>query len=158
MKLSNIIIKGIDLIYLPVFRRVVPKDIFRYGVCGVANMCLDLVFYYFVFHYLLFDGDLSLGCVTISGHIASMLIVFPITFFNGFWLNKYVAFRSSSKRKTWGQLLRYSLSVVGSILLNYVCLKFFVDFCDFYPTPSKALTTAISVVYSYLMQRFFTFK
>ena len=55
-------------------------------------------------------------------------------------------------------LLRYALSVVGSILLNYVCIKLFVEVVGIWPTPAKTLTTVVSVVYSYLAGRYFTFK
>ena len=56
------------------------------------------------------------------------------------------------------QLFRYLLSVSGSILLNYVCLKLFVEACGFYPTPSKAATMVITILYSYAMQKYFSFR
>ena len=48
-----------------------------------------------------------------------MILVFPFTFFVGFWLNRYVAFRRSPIG-AGTQLLRYLLSVAGSVLLTYV--------------------------------------
>ena len=56
------------------------------------------------------------------------------------------------------QLFRYLMSVCGSILLNYLCMKLFVGVIGIYPTPSNALTKAISVAYSYLMQKYFSFR
>ena len=56
-----------------------------------------------------------------------------------------------------GQVVRYAISVAGSLLLNYVCIKLFVEVCGVWPTPSKALTTAVCVIYSYLAGRYFTF-
>ncbi|MFI3330475.1 MAG: GtrA family protein [Rikenellaceae bacterium] len=157
MTIAKIITQIIDFFYFPFLRKILPQDTFRYAVCGASNMGLDIVYYYLVFHYILSENHLNLGFIVISAHIASMLIVFPITFFNGFYLNKYVAFKTS-KLGTKTQLLRYCLVVFGSIVLNYLCLKLFVDILAFYPTPSKALTTAISVIYSYLMQKNYTFK
>lgn len=58
-------------------------------------------------------------------------------------MNRHIAFHSSPLRGRV-QLFRYLLSVCGSILLNYACLKLFVEVCGFYPTPSKAVTTAVT--------------
>ena len=57
---------------------------FRYGVTGVANMAFDWVLYFITFHFILEKQMLHLGIVTLSSHIAAMIIVFPITFFTGF--------------------------------------------------------------------------
>ena len=48
--------------------------------------------------------------------------------------------------------------IVFPIMLNYACLKLFVEVCGFYPTPSKAVTTAVTIVYSYVMQKYFSFR
>ena len=55
------------------------------------------------------------------------------------------------------QLFRYALTVAGSLAINYACMKLFVELVMFWPTPSKMLTTVISVVYSYLVARYYTF-
>lgn len=157
MRIATLISQLIDLFYLPILQRFIPKQTFRYAACGAGNMLLDLVLYFLVFHLALHDNNLNLGLVVISPHIAAMFIVFPITFFNGFWLNKYVTF-TESKLRTKTQLFRYLLSVIGSILINYVALKIFVEQWGIYPTPSKAITTLISIVYSYLMQKYFSFS
>lgn len=92
----------------------------------------------------------------VSPHILSLAIVFPITFFTGFWLNRNVAFRTVnvSERR---QLMRYLLTVAGSILLNYVCMKLLVEQAGLWATPSKVVTTLICTVYSYLAGRYYTF-
>ena len=56
------------------------------------------------------------------------------------------------------QLFRYALSIVGSLMLTYVGLKFFVEVCGIWPTPSKVITTLITVVYSFLAAKYFTFR
>ena len=119
-------------------------------------MTLDLVWYFLIYHFVVCKEFVDLGFVVISPHILSLFLVFPITFFTGFWLNRNVAFRATqvSSRK---QLFRYALSVVGSVLINYVCMKIFVEVCSIWPTPSKMLTTIISVCYSYVMARYITF-
>ena len=157
MKLAEMIGRTIDLFYIPPINRLVSRETFRYGACGAANMALDLVLYYLIYHYVVAERFIDLGFVVMSPHVASLVVVFPITFFTGFWLNRNVAFRVTEVGSGM-QLVRYALSVVGSILLNYVCIKLFVEVLGIWPTPAKALTTAVCVVYSYLAGRYFTFK
>ena len=157
MRLSELIIKGVDLFYLRPVAALVPLQTYRYAVCGGANMVLDAVWYFVIYHFIVAERFFDLGIVVISPHIASMCVVFPITFFNGFWLNRHVAFRHSPL-SGGVQLFRYALSIGGSLLLTYLGLKFFVEVCHFWPTPSKLLTTVITVIYSFLAAKYFTFR
>lgn len=157
MRVAQAIGSFIDLFYIKPLSRIFPREVFRYAACGGANMVLDLLWYFIIYHFIVAERFVDLGVVVVSPHVASLIVVFPITFFTGFWLNRNVAFQVThldSKR----QLVRYALSVIGSLLLNYVCLKFFVEVCGVWPTPAKAITTAVSVVYSYLAGRYFTFR
>ena len=43
-------------------------------------------------------------------------------------------------------------------LLNYLGLKFFVEAVHLWPTFSQVVTSLITIVYSYLMQKYFTFR
>lgn len=157
MNVAQLLIRGIDLLYIPQIRKIVSRDIFGYGICGGANMVLDTLWYFILYHYVVCEQFVDLGIVVMSPHIATLCLVFPITFFTGFWLNRHVAFRVTHLRSR-RQLVRYALSVVGSIVINYVCMKLFVESFHLWPTPSKMLTTVISVVYSYLAARYFTFR
>ena len=147
----------VDFFYVRPFDRVFSRELFRYAACGGMNMVLDALLYYLIYHYLIAERFIDLGCVVVSPHIASLAVVFPITFFNGFWLNRNVAFRASSLR-TRTQLVRYLISVGGAVVLNYLCMKIFVEGCGFWATPSKLLTTVISALYSYLAARYYTFR
>lgn len=157
MRIAEFIGRLIDLCYVRPWSALFSRTMFRYAACGGANMVLDLVWYYIIYHYIVAERFLDLGFVVMSPHVASLVVVFPITFFTGFWLNRNVAF-CATEFGSGGQLMRYALSVVGSILLNYVCIKLFVEVLGIWPTPAKALTTAVCVVYSYLAGRYFTFK
>ena len=157
MNVAQLLIRGIDLLYIPQIRKIVSRDIFGYGICGGANMVLDTLWYFVLYHYVVCEQFVDLGIVVMSPHIATLCLVFPITFFTGFWLNRHVAFRVTHMRSR-RQLVRYALSVVGSIVINYVCMKLFVESFHLWPTPSKMLTTVITVVYSYLAARYFTFR
>lgn len=157
MRIAEKIGSFIDSFYISPISKIVPQQIFRYGVCGGANMVLDIIWYYIIYHYIVALRYIDLGVVVISPHVAALILVFPITFFTGFWLNRNVAFRATEIGHGM-QLLKYALSVVGSILVNYICIKLFVEVCHIWATPAKALTTIISIAYSYLAGRFFTFK
>ena len=155
--MQQLLIRLVDWLYIAPFKRLVSRDIFAYGLCGGANMALDTLWYFVIYHYIVAERFIDLGIVVVSPHIASLIVVFPITFFTGFWLNRNVAFRAT-EYKTRGQLIRYALSVLGSIALNYLCMKLFVEHLYIWPTPSKMLTTAVSVVYSFLAAKYFTFR
>ena len=156
MWLAKRLINIVDMLYIKPLHSLVSRTLFGYGLCGAVNMTLDILWYFIIYHYIVCERFVDLGFVVMSPHILSLFIVFPITFLTGFWLNRNVAFQAvkySSNR----QFVLYSLSVVGSVLINYACMKLFVEVCNIWPTPSKMLTTFVSVSYSYLMARYVTF-
>jgi putative flippase GtrA len=146
----------VDFFYPP-FRRYMSKRLFRYAVIGVANLVFDWVLYFITFHFLLEKQMLHLGPITFSSHIASMLLVFPITFTSGFLLQKYVTF-SASAIKGRVQIIRYLSVVLANLLINYLGLKLLVDFLFLFPTPSKMIVTFFTVIFSYMSQKKFTFR
>ena len=157
MSIAKSLTKFIDLFYIAPLRRIMPLQTFRYGVCGGANLVLDWVLYFVLYNFILREQILNLGFVVISAHIAAFIIEFPITFFTGFWLNRNIVF-PGSQLKQFQQLKRYLLVVCGSILLNYICLKLFVETVHIPAEIAKIITICITVVYSYIMQKHFTFK
>ena len=157
MKLSSLITNTIDLFYIPVVRRFVPQQIFRYGACGALNMSLDAVWYFVIYNFIVAKEFVDFGFVVVSPHILSLIIVFPITFFNGFWLNRHVAFRTTHISGV-SQAVKYLLSVVGSLAINYIAMKLLVEHFNIWATPSKVITTLITSLYSYLMGRYVVFK
>lgn len=93
----------------------------------------------------------------IQGEIASYIIASAVTIPIGFILSKYVVFQESNLRGRI-QLFRY-MSLTGvCFVLNYWMLKLFVNVLNIYPTPSQTLTIIILAIFSYIVQRFFTFK
>lgn len=155
-KISDKIIRFIDWFYFP-FLQFIPREIFRYAVTGGTNTALDILLYFVFYRYILDMQIVYFGIVAISPHIAAFIMVFPITFLTGFLLAKYVTF-TASELKGRIQLFRYGVTVAGAIFLNYIFLKLFVDYFALYATLSKVLTTVIVVIYSYLLQRYFSFK
>ena len=150
------ILQLVDLFY-PLFRRIMPHQTFRYAACGGFNTVLDLSLFFVSYNYLFLKEPQHIGPLTISPHIASFLSAFLVTFPIGFYLSRYVVFQESSVAKKV-QLFRYFIVVLGSLILNYIFLKLFVEVFGWYPTPSKLATTVFVVAFSYFMQKYFTFK
>lgn len=146
----------VDFFYPP-FRKYLSLRLFRYAVTGAANLVFDWVLFFMTYHYILQKNMLHIGPITFSSHIASMLLVFPITFTSGFLLQKYVTF-SASEIKGRVQLIRYMSVVVANLLINYLGLKLLVDFVHIFATPSKMIITVITVIFSYMSQKKYTFR
>ena len=141
----------------PLFRWCIPQQIYRYAVCGASNIVFDWILFFCVYNFMFKSRFFDLGFVTLSPHIASLILTFPITTFSGFLLQKYVTFTASDLRGHV-QLLRYLMIVGANLLINYVGLILFVDGLNFYPTPSKMIVTIITVICSYIGQKKYTFK
>ena len=154
--MKTFIIWFLDWFYQP-FSNYLSRQTFRYAACGGANTVFDIVLYFVTYNFILEKQVVDLVVVAISPHIASFIFVFPVTFSTGFLLSKYITFTESNLRGRI-QLLRYGLTVLGSVVLNYLLLKLFVESFHWYPTISKIVTTAIVVLYSYICQKYFTFR
>jgi putative flippase GtrA len=155
-KIFDLIRRFIDFFYPP-FRKYMTVQFFRYGVTGVMNLMFDWVLYFFIYNYVLKQKMLEFGFVTISSHIATLGIKFPIVLLTGFMLQKYITFTQSQIRGRV-QLLRYLLVVVLNLLINYLGLKLLVDYLGFFPTPSNMIISASTIIISYLSQKHYTFK
>jgi len=151
-----LITRCIDFFY-PLFKGFMPLKTYRYAACGGGNMMLDLFLYFICHNFVVAKQNVDFGVVVMSPHIASLFLVFPITFLTGFWLSKYVTF-TESNLQTQTQFWRYFMVSMGAIVIGYLLMKLFVDVMGIYPTPSKLLTIIIAVCYSYLGQNYFTFK
>ncbi|MDA3893211.1 MAG: GtrA family protein [Salinivirgaceae bacterium] len=160
MKLFYALIQLIETIILwfyPPFKRFMPAQTFKYAATGGANTVLDILLYFISYNFILKKEMLDLGFYAISPHIAAFIMSFCITFPIGFLFAKFISFPDSYLRKRI-QLLRYGITVSGSILLNYIFLKLFVESFGWYPTPSKMATTFVVIIFSYTAQKYFTFK
>lgn len=146
----------IDFFYPP-FRKLMPVQTFRYAACGGSNTLLDIFIYFVSYNFVLEKQVVYTPIGAISPHIAAFLISFVISFPTGFLLNRYIVFPGSMLRGRI-QLFRYLLLVLTCIVINYICIKLFVEKFEIYPTVSKILTTLILICFSYLTQKHFTFK
>ena len=150
------LISLVDLFYIKPFR-FVPLQTFRYAAAGGANVLFGTVLYWFCFHFVLRKEDTDFGIVVISAPILALLITFVITFFTGFFLTRTVAF-GDSPIKGHVQLFRYAQVVGANLLINYFGMKLLEDICGFFPTPSYAVLQVAIAGFSYLAQKYYTFR
>ncbi|MFR9621053.1 MAG: GtrA family protein [Rikenellaceae bacterium] len=147
----------IERLYISPIDRIVSRQMLRYIVCGVLNyIVFNALLYHFIYNYIIHKEQLEVLRWIVSSHVATLIIVFPITFFMGFWFNRYVAFRATERTKK-SQMVRYLGSIAGSLLISYVLLKLLVEHYGVWPTPANVICSLITSIYSYLMARFFTF-
>ena len=66
--------------------------------------------------------------------------------------------RSAVRRLPRGRSFSATSSVAGSVVVNYLFLKFFVELCGFWATPSQMMASLGTMVYSYLAAKYFTFR
>ena len=166
-KLAQIITKIIDFFYTP-FRNIMSRQLFRYAACGGGNLVLDWILYFLIYNFVIghdlvylqlpnfFQLSTLDSQLCLTPHIATLCIVFPITLLTGFWLQKYVTFTQSNLHGA-RQLTRYILIVAVNLAINYFGLKLCVETFGWYPTPSKMVITLITVIVSYLGQKYYTF-
>lgn len=150
------IIAAIDFFYPP-FRRFFPLQTFRYAVCGGGNTLLDIFIYFVSYNFILQKQIVYTPVGAISPYIAAFLIAFAVSFPTGFYLNRNIVFPGSTLRGRI-QLFRYFLLVLVCIALNYVFIKLFVEQFHLFPTVAKMLTTVIVISFSFVTQKYFTFK
>ncbi len=129
---------------------------FRYAACGGGNTALGLLVFFVGYNFLFHKQLVHLGSLTLSPHIAAMVLSFLVSFPIGFYLARYVVFSGSALRGRH-QLVRYFTTTMGSLLLNYANLKIMVDLLHFYPTIAQSINVVIVVTFSYLMQKHFAF-
>ncbi len=154
--LRQFILAAIDFFYSP-FKKFIPLQTFRYAASGGANTVFDITLFSLAYNFIFKKQNFILGSFTISPHIASLIFAFCFSLPSGFYLNRYVVFQESGLKRR-SQLIRYLIVVFICIIFNYLLLKLFVEYFGWYPTPSKVLTTALVIIFSYSSQTYFFFR
>lgn len=156
-KLKQTILELVDFFYPP-FKKIIPAQTFRYAVCGGGNAALNILLFSSFFHFL-FEKRLvylPFGLV-LTPYVASFISAFLFTFPIGFYLSLFVVFPGSDLRRRV-QLLRYFMIAMCNILLNYTFLKVFVEVFHWYPTPAYIFDYALVITFTYVSQRYFSFR
>ena len=154
--IKQLITKILSILYIKSIRSFIPKQTFFYMACGGANMVLDAVIYAAIYNLVLDKTDIVIFDFPISAAVASFVITMPIIFFTGFWLAKNISFTNSvnSDKK---QRLRYLSVTISNVVIKYTGLKILI-FIGMWPSFANVSMTLVTVIFSYLMQKFYTFK
>ena len=155
-KVQKLIITLLDIFY-PIFKPFFNKQTYYYLACGGGNTLFALVLYYLIYNNLLHQEDLNLYIITFKAHMASLFLTTAITFPIGFYLTKFIVW-SDSNLETKKQFFRHFAFLIFGTLLNYFLLKLFVEILEWWAMPSQILTTVIIVIFSYLTQKYISFK
>jgi len=155
-KVQKLIITLLDIFY-PIFKPFFNKQTYYYLACGGGNTLFALVLYYLIYNNLLHQEDLNLYIITFKAHMASLFLTTVITFPIGFYLTKFIVW-SDSNLETKKQFFRHFAFLIFGTVLNYFLLKLFVEILEWWAMPSQILTTVIIVIFSYLTQKYISFK
>lgn len=136
-----------------------PIQTYHYAACGGANTLFNIFLYHIFYNFVLHKQVLQVGLLAFKPHVAAFILAFFVTFPIGFYLSMYVVFQDSYLRRRI-QLVRYFMVALACVALNYVLLKFFIETLGWHqhPTLSLMATAVIVVTFSYLSQRFFSFR
>ncbi len=155
--ITSLITRLCDCFYVKPLQYLMSRQVFSYIFCGGINFVVTIFSYWLAFHYVFGERNLDLGFVVISGHVAALGISLPVNFLTGFWLQRSVSFRQSPLRRRT-QLFRYFLTAMGGLVTTYFLTKLLVDVCGVYPTVSQIIIYVCTAVFSFLAQKYFTFR
>lgn len=150
------IVKVLNKLYISPIQKIVPKQSFFYAMCGGGNMLFDAILYLFIYNFVLNKTPLIIFNYEISAAIASFLITFPFVFCLGLWLAKNITFTNSdnSDKK---QSFRYLSVTIANFFIKYYGIKALITL-SIWPSFANIAMTIITIVFSYLMQKYYTFK
>ncbi len=156
MPLSNLLTKFVDCFYIKPFHKI-PKQTFRYIVCGGMNFVVTILCYHIAFYYIFADNNFDIGFMVLSPHVASLAISLPVNFGVGFWLQSRISFkRSPLKRHV--QFARYFITGMTALLITTLLTKAFTYVIPDFPTLSQMIIYCITAVFSFVCQKYFTFR
>jgi putative flippase GtrA len=157
-RIRSLIFAVLDIFY-PLFKRFMPLQTYHYAACGGGNTLFNIFLYHMFYNYVVHKQIVHVGSIALTPHVASFILAFFITFPIGFYLSMFVVFHGSYLRRRI-QLLRYFLVAMACVVLNYVLLKLFIETLGWQNHPTLALvaTAVIVVLFSYISQRYFSFK
>ena len=157
-RIRKAIFSVLDVFY-PLFRPFMPIQTYHYAACGGGNTLFNIFLYHMFYNFVLNKQVLHVGMLAFKPHVAAFIMAFIVTFPIGFYLSMYVVFQGSYLRRRI-QLIRYFMVAMACVGLNYILLKFFIETLGWHehPTLSLMATAVIVIAFSYVSQRFFSFR
>lgn len=150
------LLRIIDFFY-PLASKWISISTFRYLATGGLNALLSVIGYFLIYNFVLKQENVSFGPYLVTAHTLALFINSVLTFLVGFALNKYLVF-TSSNLKGRIQLFRYGTIFLINIFLNFAFLKILVEGLHFFPSIAYGIITILLGVFSYLSQKYFSFK
>ncbi len=149
----------IDLFY-PVFRRILPFQLYAYLAVGALNTALNIALFAAFYQLILPPADFIVGGVSVASYTVSLLLAFILTVPTGFWLARGFAFNQGAETggRDAAKMVRYVLVVLQGLGSDYLILKGLVVYFHMQPTLAKIISTVVVLTANYLLQKYFTFR
>lgn len=141
----------------------------KFGLIGVLNTLVDFVVFYFV-NKLIGDGPAlaAFGTVLLLGPYISNTISYIVANIHSFLWNKFWTFEKKDKL-TRREVGRYIVTSCGFLVISSIGLSIFMWVFrlpvfaglipeDLIPLAAKIPNTCVTMVYNYLMNKFWVFK
>jgi putative flippase GtrA len=146
----------LDFFY-PIFKKVLSLETYRYAACGGINTIVGLGAYFFSYQFLFVGELVDLPFYTFKPHVAALIVSALLSFCLGFILNKFIVFTGSALRGRI-QLIRYLLTFLFNLFLNYIMLKWLVEYLQWDAFLGQLTTTSVVICIGFLSQKYFSFR
>ena len=140
------------------------KRFIKFGLIGVLNTLVDFGVFWLM-NRIIGDGPtlILMGTAVLIGPYLSNLISYIAGNINSFLWNKFWTFEKKEPI-TKRELGRYLVTSLGYVVLSTLCLAVFMELLaghanpDHIPMLAKVPTIGITMVYNYIMSKFWVFK
>jgi len=117
----------------------------KYTLVGTTGLILDMIILYCLVEFL------HMPVVPASA------ISFFVSMVNNFFLHKYWTFRDLSHHFE-RQFISFFVIAIANLGITVVCMYFFSDLLKIWYMIAKVITSIIVLIFSYTMNRMWTFK
>ena len=137
--------------------RFVNHTVVKFFLSAGVAFLVDVVVYY-IFVNFVFKGEkvFFLGKAHSPNNL-SLTISYATGVVINFLITKYAVF-TESNLKGRKQFIRFISVAALGFFANYVLLRFFIEYLDFYPTLSRIASALSLGIASFFVHKFFTFK
>lgn len=91
-------------------------------------------------------------------YLTSSIVAFILSVFVGFYLQKFLTFKDSSKANFRSQMIAFFLVSFGNLFINVVLMVFFVETLHINKLFAKVLTLGILACWNFFVYQKFVFK
>lgn len=139
------------------WHKVVQSKLMRFFLSAGVGLIVDATVYFLVYNFFFHKEDLTIGGVTITGDVTSLVISFTCGVTTNFLITKYLVF-TESELATYRQFLRFAIVAVVGFFANLLVLKLLVIYLQIYPPLARIIAACSLGIASYFIHRAFTFN